>query len=334
MKLGTSLRFLFPTGVQTHPQFRRMLDAMPPGGFVERPMGAFDTAEQARNVVELADTARAAGLDALLFGDNHAVPAAYANCFSPVPTLGRLMAVTGAMPVGMVLLAPFYHPILLAEQIGTLAAFAAAPLVVVLANGGNPNPFQAFGYEIGTRARRLEELAHVLRGLLNGERVTFSGRYLQLQGVAVSPLPRVPVQIWIAGTVPAAAERAGRIGDGWLSGQNSRDDEAVRQLGIYREAAARSGRPARAVLRRDIFVAETDAAAHAEVDRVLAEGYRGTGKDELIVGSPERVIERLAYYDGLGFEEVMVRHVSGEHALIKRSLELIGERVLPAIRGL
>jgi alkanesulfonate monooxygenase SsuD/methylene tetrahydromethanopterin reductase-like flavin-dependent oxidoreductase (luciferase family) len=51
------------------------------------------------------------------------------------------------------------------------------------------------------------------------------------------------------------------------------------------------------------------------------------------MGSPERVVERLAYYHGLGFEEVMVRHVRGDHALIKRSMELIGERVLPVIRS-
>jgi alkanesulfonate monooxygenase SsuD/methylene tetrahydromethanopterin reductase-like flavin-dependent oxidoreductase (luciferase family) len=333
MKLGTSLRFLFPTGEHTYTQFRRTLDAMPPGSFIERPMGAFDTAEQAGNVLELAATASAAGFDGLLFGDSHGVSARFANAFSPIPTLARLMAVTGQMPVGVVLLAPFYHPIILAEQIGTLAAFARAPITIVLANGGGPNAFKAFGYEMRTRARRLEELAHVLRSLLAGESVTFEGRYLNLQNVSVSPLPRVAVEIWIAGTVPAAAKRAGTIGDGWLSGQNASDDESVRQLEIYREAAAKSGRQARAVLRRDIFVAETDEAAHAEVDRVLAEGYRGTGKDELLVGSPERVVERLAYYHGLGFEEVMVRHVSGDHGLIKRSIELIGEKVLPIIHS-
>ena len=331
MKLGTSLRFLFPTGEHTYPQFRRMLDAMPPGGFAERPMGAFDTGEQAKNVLELAETASIARLDGLLFGDSHGVSARYANAFSPIPTVARLLAVTGDMPVGMVLLAPFYQPIVLAEQVGTLAAFARAPLTIVLANGGGPNAFKAFGYEMGTRARRLEEVAHVLRSLLGGESVTFEGRHLNLQSVSVSPLPRVPVEIWIAGTVPAAAKRAGTIGDGWLSGQNASDDESVRQLEIYREAAAQSGRPVRAVLRRDIFVAETDEAAHAEVDRVLAEGYRGTGKDELLVGSPQSVVERLAYYHGLGFEEVMVRHVSGNHALIKRSIQLIGDRVLPVI---
>ncbi len=297
-------------------------------------MGAFDTAQQARNVLEIAAAANAAGLDTLLFGDNHAVPPAFANSFAPVPSVARLLGVTGAMQVGMVLLAPFYSPIVLAEQIGTLAAFAPAPLIVTLANGGRAQAFDAFGIEMSSRAGRLEELATVLRSLLAGERVSFKGRYITLDGVQISPLPRVPVEIWIAGTVRAAAARAGTIGDGWLSGQNSSDAEVAAQLDVYREAAAKSGRPVRAVLRRDIFVADTDAAAHAEVDKVLAEGYRGTGKAELLVGAPESVVERLHQCRALGFDEVMVRHITGDHAMMLRSFELIGEHVMPAIRQL
>jgi alkanesulfonate monooxygenase SsuD/methylene tetrahydromethanopterin reductase-like flavin-dependent oxidoreductase (luciferase family) len=334
MKLATSLRFLFPTGPGTYEQFKRALAAMPPGAFIERPMGAFDTGEQARNLLEVANAAREAGMDGLLVGDNHAVAAPFANSFSPVPTLARLMAVTGSMPVGMVVLAPFYHPIVLAEQIGTLSAFAQAPLIIVLANGGRAAAFDAFGMAMSTRAHRLEELAMVLRALLDGERVEHDGRFHRLGGVQVSPLPREPVEIWIAGTVPAAAARAGELGDGWLSGQNTSDAEAAKQLDVYREAAARARRPVRAVLRRDIFVADSDDDAHAEVDRVLAEGYRGTGKAELLVGCPEAVVEKLAHYRALGFEEVMVRHITGDHALMLRSFELIGERIMPAIRSL
>ncbi len=334
MKLGTSLRFLYPTGPQTYERFKEALVALPPGGFIERPMGAFDTAEQARNVLEVAAAARDAGLDGLLFGDNHAMPDSYANCFAPVPTIARLMAVTGAMPVGMVLLAPFYQPIVLAEQIGTLAAFAQAPLIVTLVGGGRAQAFDAFSITMSSRTRRLEELTIVLRGLLAGERVSFRGRHLTLDGVRVSPRPRVPVELWLGGTVPAAAARAGTLGDGWLTGQNTPDEDLIRQLDVYRRAAVKAGRPVRAVLRRDIFVAETDAAAHAEVDRIVAEGYRGTGEAELLVGNPDTVVERLRHYRVMGFEEVMVRHITGDHRQMLRSFALIGRHVMPAIRAL
>src|SRR4029453_6707553 len=168
-----------------------------------------------------------------------------------------------------------------------------------------------------------EELTTVLRALLAGENVTFHGRYLTLDGVRISPRPRVPVELWLGATAPAAGSR----GDGCLTGEHAPDDELAREFEVYREAATRAGRPARAVLRRDIFVAETDAAAHAEVDSVLAEGYRGTGKAELLVGSPEAVIERLRHYRTLGFEEIMVRHITGDHRKMLASFALIGRHV-------
>jgi len=34
MKLGTSLRFLYPTGPQTYERFKQALAALPPGGFI------------------------------------------------------------------------------------------------------------------------------------------------------------------------------------------------------------------------------------------------------------------------------------------------------------
>src|SRR5947207_2340553 len=135
MRLGTSLRFMFPTSQETLPAFQRMLAAAPPGTFLERPMGAFETGEQAHNLLAVAAAVRAAGMDGLLWGDNHAMSPAYANVFQPVPTLARITAVTGDMPVGFVLLAPFYHPLLLAEQIGTICAFSDAPFMLTFALG-------------------------------------------------------------------------------------------------------------------------------------------------------------------------------------------------------
>jgi alkanesulfonate monooxygenase SsuD/methylene tetrahydromethanopterin reductase-like flavin-dependent oxidoreductase (luciferase family) len=334
MKLGTSLRFLFPTSPATHERFRSILASMPKGAFIERPMGAYAPDEQARNLMEVAAAARAAGLDALLTGDSHAANPAYAATFSPLPTVACLMSVTGDMPIGVVLLAPFYHPILLAEQIGTLAAFAQGPLIVTFVLGGRPQQFQAFGMEERSRVGRFEEVVTLTRALLSGEHVTHRGRYYTLEGATISPLPRVPVEIWLGGTVPASAERAGRLGDAWLTGQNASDEDLVRQLAVYREAAGRSGRPSRPVLRRDIYVGESDEEARATVGAILAEGYRGTGLDQLLVGGANTVVQSLRRCRDLGFDYVMVRHIVGDHQLMLRSFERIGRDVMPQIRDL
>ena len=94
MKLGTSIRFLFPTSPATHERFKSLLASMPKGAFIERPMGAYTAEEQAANLMAVAAAARAAGMDGLLTGDNHAGSPGYAATFSPIPTISRLMSVT------------------------------------------------------------------------------------------------------------------------------------------------------------------------------------------------------------------------------------------------
>jgi alkanesulfonate monooxygenase SsuD/methylene tetrahydromethanopterin reductase-like flavin-dependent oxidoreductase (luciferase family) len=174
----------------------------------------------------------------------------------------------------------------------------------------------------------------ITRALLAGERVTHRGRHVRLEGATISPLPRVPVEIWLGGTVAASAERAGRLGDAWLTGQNATDEELRRQLDRYRDAATRAGRSPRPVLRRDIYVGESDEAARAVVSAILAEGYRGTGFDQLLVGSADTVIESLRRYRDMGFDYVMVRHIVGDHQLMLRSFERLGRDVMPRIRDL
>jgi alkanesulfonate monooxygenase SsuD/methylene tetrahydromethanopterin reductase-like flavin-dependent oxidoreductase (luciferase family) len=79
-------------------------------------------------------------------------------------------------------------------------------------------------------------------------------------------------------------------------------------------------------------VGESDAEACTAVDAVLTEGYRGAGYEALLVGGPESIVQQLQDYRALGFADVMVRHIVGDHHLMLRSFERLGTYVLPAIR--
>jgi alkanesulfonate monooxygenase SsuD/methylene tetrahydromethanopterin reductase-like flavin-dependent oxidoreductase (luciferase family) len=331
MKLGTSLRFVFPTSDATLPMYQAMVASLPPGAFVERPMGPVTIEEQVRHLLEVSQAAADAGLWAVIVGDNHNVPAIYANCFQPVPTIARLTAVTATLDVGAVFLAPFYDPLLLAEQIATIAALANGPTLWVFAVGDRQAAFDGFGIPRRERARRTELLVPAVRSLLAGETVTAEGPGWRIDGASISPVPRRPPRILLAGAADAAIDRAARLGDGWVTAQNATDDELARQLTRYQTGCARHGRQPLPVLRRDIFVAPTDEQALAHVEPILAEGYRGVGLERLLVGSPKTVVDRLAGYHQLGFDHVLVRHVSGDHAAILDSFELIGRHVIPEI---
>lgn len=311
--------------------YQAITAALPPGAFTDRPMGSDDAGQQAQNLIEVARAAQAANLWALFVGDNHAMPSDYANVSQPVPTLGRLSAETGSMTIGMVLLAPFYHPLLLAEQIGTLSAFVDAPVVITFASGGSAHAFDRFGYQIRTRGPRSEEMIPVVRALLAGETVTAVGRAFEVAAATIAPLPRRPVQLWIAGTNDITVERAGRLGDGWLTAQNATDETLIGQLELYRRTASEHGRRCLPVLRRDVHVAETDAEAWAHVEPILEQGYRGLDSSRLLVGSPDTVVARLRSYESMGFDDVLVRHITGDHSAMLRSFELLAD-VVPATR--
>lgn len=331
MKLGSSLRFLFPSSDHTTEIYQALSARLPPGAFMERPLGDTDIARQARNLDEVAIAAREAGMWALIVGDHHNMDARYATCFQPVPTIARLSGSCGTMTVGAVFLAPFYHPLLLAEQIATIAAFVDTPTMWTFAVGDNQRTFDGFGLDRRRRGVFTDAVVDVVRALLDGHTVTATTDEWTVQEASISPLPRHPVTIMTAGAARGAVERAGRVGDGWLTAQNATVDELAAQLRWYEQACARQGRSPLPVLRRDIHVAPSDEAALAHVEPIVAQGYRGVTMERLLVGSPETVVAALRRYDELGFHHVLVRHITGDHQAMLESFRLIGESVIPEV---
>ncbi|MDA8290838.1 MAG: LLM class flavin-dependent oxidoreductase, partial [Actinomycetota bacterium] len=74
-------------------------------------------------------------------------------------------------PVGCLFLVPLWHPVLLAEQVGTLATLAEAPFVLQVGMGSGAGQFAAMGVPVGERVRRTEESVRVVKALLRGETV-------------------------------------------------------------------------------------------------------------------------------------------------------------------
>ena len=113
-----------------------------------------DARDGARWMIERARAARDAGLDSLFVGDHHNVPVPY---YQNVPMLGRLLAEWDDRPAGALFLLPLWHPVLVAEQIGTLASIAPGRSSCSARSGGGTEQFGAFGAAdeaIGSRASK------------------------------------------------------------------------------------------------------------------------------------------------------------------------------------
>lgn len=291
---------------------------------------SMDAKEAGRNLVERARAIRAAGLDSLFVGDHHATPGHY---FQNVPLIGRLMAEVGDMLVGALFLVPLHHPVLMAEQVGTLAALAEGPFVLIAAAGDGEAQFAPFEVPLKQRPSRLEEGLTLVRRLLSGERVTHEGRYFTLRDVGIRPVPETPMPVWIGGSARPALQRAGALSDGWLASPGASGEDLQTQAAIYRRAAEDAGRMPHLIVRRDVYVGASDAEAEEAIAPVLARGYRGIGRETLIAGGPETVIAEFRALHALGFEHVLVRHIVPQQELVLASYRRLGEEVLPVVRG-
>jgi len=275
-------------------------------------------------MIERAQAARDAGLDSLFVGDHHATaPAAY---YQNVPIIARILADWGEEVSGALWLLPLWHPVIVAEQIGTLASLARGRFVMQTALGGGRAQFAAMGVDIRRRAADFELGLDVVRRLLAGEVVsTGADAPWQISDAQIAPRPPEPVEVWIGGTAPPAIDRAARLGDGFLAAPELVPSEAGETCRAYLDRCRVHGRtPSVVAIRRDIHVGADDADAARVAEPVVAEGYRGFRPDACTYGGVERVAEQLRRYGDMGYTDVIVRMLAPEQPDAVASLERLG----------
>jgi alkanesulfonate monooxygenase SsuD/methylene tetrahydromethanopterin reductase-like flavin-dependent oxidoreductase (luciferase family) len=272
-------------------------------------------------MVERARAAAAAGLDSLFVGDHHNVPVPY---YQNVPIIGRLLAEWDDRTAGALFLLPLWHPVLVAEQIGTLASIARGPFVMQCAVGAGDEQFRAFGLSLRERARRFEAALDIIQSLCRGETVTVTDGPWEIDRAKIAPVPPQPLQVWIGAASDRAVDRAARLGDAFLIGPEATPSEVERLVRTYRDACTRHGRePARIAVRRDVHVAATDELAAAVADPIIARGYRGFDPTAVVVGGPARVTDAFAALEEAGCSDIIVRHLADDHDAVLASFEAL-----------
>ena len=137
-----------------------------------------------------------------------------------LPVLAVAAGATESIRVlSSIVLAPFYHPLMLARLTATLDAASNGRLTLGVGIGGEyAAEFENSGLRVNQRGRRTDECLEVLRRLWSGERVSFSGQHFNLDGAMINPTPiqRLHPPVWVSGRRDAAMRRAARFGDGWV----------------------------------------------------------------------------------------------------------------------
>ena len=157
-----------------------------------------------------------AGLDHVGVGDH--VSFFTGRGFDGLIQAAQLLSLHDTLQVYVaVYLIPLRHPTLVARQLQSVTAPAPGRLILGIGVGGeDPHESEVCGVDPKTRGRRADEALEILRALMTGDPVDYSGVYFQLDNAVIQPPvePRVPIVI--GGRSDAAVRRAGRVGDGYI----------------------------------------------------------------------------------------------------------------------
>lgn len=297
------------------------------------------------------------GFDSVWMEEHHSVAGHYWP--SPLPVLAGFATRTSRVTLGTdILVAPFYHPARLAEDVALLDVMSDGRAVLGVAIGYKPDEFALYGVDLAKRGARFEEQLAVVKGLWTQETLSFRGTYYQLEGkLEPRPITKPHPPIWIGGWGELTLRRAATLGDNWIPGPTAdlaRLLDGKQRFLAHRGAAGLTGRVEEWPLTRDVIIADTDREARELAERHIMVSYRKEyaggwkhpfidasiatdldtiKKDRFLIGGPDQVIEELRpFVEQYGMTHLICRlfFPGMPHRHIMRELELIAREVRPA----
>ncbi|MBA2475949.1 MAG: LLM class flavin-dependent oxidoreductase [Actinobacteria bacterium] len=310
-------------------------------------------AELLRETLDQIVWAESAGFESVQVSEHHVTDEGYLP--SVFPFLAAIAAQTATIRLGTaVLLAPFHHPIRLAEDAAFVDQLSGGRLELGLGLGYRRDEFRALGVPRRERGTRTEELIEIVRLAWTGESFSHRGEHWSLEDVVVTPTPfhEHGPPLWLGGASPRAAERAGRLGCHFIPDAHM----PVENYAVYREALRAAGHdPAtfQTAINPTIYVTEDPERGWSEVREHLLyqfnryrEWFAAGGdapaatvsdpeelpRERYLIGTPAQVIEGIeAFHEQHGFDRLVfwARLPGQPLEQSQRSLELFAERVIP-----
>lgn len=329
-------------------------------GFFTRVLDEASAAERYRLAAMQIQHAERHGFDSAWVAQHH-FHANEGGLPAPLVFLAGVAARTSRIRLGTgIITLPLEMPVRVAEDTAVLDLVAGGRLEVGVGPGGNLSAFRAFGLDAADRADLFSRHLAVLRD-------AWAGRALPGGDRLYPPNADLTGRVWQATFSVEGGRRAGADGDGLLLSrtQPRPTNDACKSLADIQGpivdaylAALPAGRQPRILASRSVFVADErkDALRYAEIglrrarERRLSAAASGSvpapppagegsvedmiAAQDVHVGTVEEVIASLRADRTLGRATdlaVQVHSVDPPHALILRSIELVAEKVAPAL---
>jgi probable F420-dependent oxidoreductase len=161
-----------------------------------------DGAERSRGIREFARTVEDLGFDSLFITDHLlAAKRFYSVSFlEPLSALAVVAGVTERVRLGTsILIMPLRNPVLLAKELATLQFLSENRVILGAGVGWNEAEYEAVGVHKSERGKRTDEMLDIMVPLLEGQTVTYHGRYYSVDDVFIEPTAAQRPEVWIGG---------------------------------------------------------------------------------------------------------------------------------------
>jgi alkanesulfonate monooxygenase SsuD/methylene tetrahydromethanopterin reductase-like flavin-dependent oxidoreductase (luciferase family) len=313
----------------------------------------FDAAEFYAAMLQQVEYVDQAGLDSIWVTEHHFTEDGYLSAV--MPALAAIAARTTRVTIGTyVLLAPFYHPLRLAEDATLIDVISNGRLRLGIGLGYRQEEFDGFQISRKERLGRTLETIDILKRAWTGEPFSFQGKYFTFRDARVLPRPISrphPELLW-GGMAPEAIRRGAKLGLSFACNLGPREIEQ------YHQALREHGKdPAgfSVVTSRLVYIADSEEQAWREVEgpvmyqmTMYGKWLSAAGFDTAyfrpdpevlrrngVIGPPEVVTERLRKIvtSTPMTEMAMSMQVPGlDPRKALRSLERFATEVLPVLR--
>ncbi|HXA24769.1 MAG TPA: LLM class flavin-dependent oxidoreductase [Acetobacteraceae bacterium] len=305
------------------------------------------------------------GLDAIWLAEIHQ-QANRSVLSAPLTVAGAIAARTSRIKIGTaVQVLPLCHPLRLAEETATIDQISRGRLLLGAGRSGNVRGYAAYGVPYAESRERFFEALEILKLAWTQPSFSYEGKFHSFNEARAVPRPyqQPHPPIRIAGASEDTFPVLGALGYPLFVAVRSGSLSALApDLKAYRDAYTAAGHPGRGevYLRLSLHLADTDAQALEEAEPSIMQGYKSLTtrlegspnsrrraeletvrtitydqvlSDKVVVGSPERVTDRLLQLrDELGIDGILAELNFGSHIppqMMMRSLQLLCEKVRP-----
>ena len=242
----------------------------------------------------------------------------------PLPLLAFAAAHSSRLKLGTsVLLTAFRDPYFLAKTVAAVDQLSEGRVILGVGLGGTSRTTQGpsgprdaydrLGVSVSGRVTRFEEGIRIIKKLWTEERVTYPGRFWQLndRAMKLKPIQKPHPPIWFGAHSDTALRRAVRMGDGWMGAGYFPTSAFKEEIKLVRQYLEEEGRdPGTFPLSKRVYmlIDKDKARAAAKVREWIGQLYGDVdrGLEITVFGSDEECAEGLGEVAAAGVDLILI----------------------------